>query len=318
MRRKNISPEQKRQVLAQLALGSTPAEVARLAKISTTSVYKIERDAATAALQVQGGQRLETSPLWKVHRDQLMPILLDLRGLGQYALNDDNLIVWYARTDHPWWPISKGHALRYVDGTVSIKLSAEQHPAWGCLKEHLPGHPVWKTLERWKIAGAEDLQARFALLECIIELVESELSLPVIAEMGFAGSDKPAVSLRYAFAIHAQLMAECLGLGHRPYERDAFGTNTFQENPPGNVIYLAGNPAITSEKDAQRKAAIDLFLKAQREWTALPEVQKAGDAYRGCEQAGKEVVGQMDMLDLMLVFPAESRCVSCPQLGLDG
>ena len=317
MRRKNISVEQGKRVLERLAQGSRPDDVACQEKIDISSVYKIRSKANKEATQQKERVRPEDSPLWKEHRDQLMPTLLGLKGIGQFALADDNLINWYARTDNPRWPITQGHGFRLVDGSVSVELAAETKAAWGRLKGHLPEDPVWEALEQWKRAMAADLEARFSLLESILAQVKSPeaeggLGLAVDPEMSWGGSAKPAVSLRYAFAIHAQLMAGYLGLGHRRHQRDDFQEDPFRENPLKAVINLAGIPVISSEDCAQRNAAIEFFLRFQTDSGSLLEVQKAGKAYQIAGRATEEVIRCLDDLDLMLVFPPNSRCKSCP------
>ena len=46
------------------------------------------------------------------HRNELMPALLDVSGIGQLAVHDYDLAVWYFKPDDPCWPIAKGKVCR--------------------------------------------------------------------------------------------------------------------------------------------------------------------------------------------------------------
>lgn len=245
------------------------------------------------------------------HRDQLMPILLDLRGIGQLALHDQDLAIWFSRPADPCWPIAKGRACRDINNQVTVELRAEGQLVWQCLQQHLVDDPVWTTIDRWKEATAEDLRSRLSLLRILIDLIkmpESErgMGLPVVERMNYEGSAEAAASLYAVMDLHGQVMSRALNLRHAMHPREAF----IVERP--GVIFLAGQPAVSSQDPQQLDRAVDFLIRTREEGALMPEAQVAAAAYRMAEQAAEEVKGHLERLELMLVFPEGSACEMCP------
>jgi hypothetical protein len=107
------------------------------------------------------------------HRQDLMPALLDLYGLGVFPLQHEDLATWYSKPEIPCWPITKGQVYREADGSLTVRLDVERKREWLYLKQHLPEDPVWAGIEGWKQAMARDLAMRLSLLGVIIHLIEN-------------------------------------------------------------------------------------------------------------------------------------------------
>lgn len=243
-----------------------------------------------------------------------MAPFLNLQGIEPFSLHNFDLATWYSRPEDPSWPIAKGRTYREPDGSLTVKLDAEDKLEWKYLQQHLPGDPVWAAIDIWEEAMAQALSGGLSLLETTIQHIqrppeEGGLGLPVDLKMPYWGGDKPAVGLAYAFALYDQVISRSLGLNHGSITRGAFafiggleGTNTLQ---------LANGPAIKYSDEGQREEAIEFFLKAQGEWVALPEARAAAEAYRKADQATGEVKGHIDRLRLAVAFPPGSVCDAC-------
>ena len=137
------------------------------------------------------------------HRNELMPALLDVSGIGQLAVHDYDLAVWYFKPDDPCWPIAKGKVCRNRARVLTVELDSEEMLEWNYLKQHLDGDPVWDAVNVWKQAMADDISARLKLLQVMIERVqrpqeEGGVGLPVHQKVGDSETSEPAVSGYFA------------------------------------------------------------------------------------------------------------------------
>jgi hypothetical protein len=260
--------------------------------------------------EITAGSAITLPSLLDRHWQVLIPTLLDLRGIGQLALADIDLAIWYSRPHEPRWPIAKGEACRDAAGKVTVELSAEGKIAWRCLKQHLADDGVWNVIEDCRKAIAGDLASRLALLDAIIQHIEKPVGeggtgLPVINDMGPMGSPKPAVSLQCAMDTHHQVMARSLELPLAMHPKEAY----CKEHP--GVVSVASQPFISSPNPAQLEAAVECLWKAQMDWASLAEAKIAAEAYRAAEQATEEVKRQLERLALALTIPRGSSCEGC-------
>ena len=219
MRRKNVTSEQKGEVLELLRSESSVRRVARKAGLSLSTVYKIRRGDTKP--------RDGDSQLLQRHRDDLMPVLIDLRGIEPLGIHNYDLAVWYSRPDDQCWPIAKGQVCRDLEGTLTVSLDSEDKLEWRYLQQHYTGDPVWAAGEVWKTAMAQDVEARLSLSDVVIRRIqkakeEKGLGWPVDVKMSYQGGDERTVGLAYAFALYDQVFSGALGLKHGPVTDGAF------------------------------------------------------------------------------------------------
>ena len=238
-----------------------------------------------------------------------MEPLLDLRGIGQLSVHDNDLAVWYSRPADPQWPIAKGRVIRDANGSLAIRLDVEEKLEWRYLHQHLPDDQIWPAIVFWKQAIAHDLAARTDLLREVVSHIERGLGLPIDMSMPHSGGERPAVGLAYAFALYDQLLSRSLGLRHGPVTRDAFRFISGLEET--NTLHLANGPAIKYSDKDQKDVAIEFILKAQEGLGDLPKAKPTADAYGEAERATREVKKHVERLRLAVGFPTGSVCDAC-------
>lgn len=249
------------------------------------------------------------------HWSDLMPILVELRGIEPFPVHDYDLVRWHHRIDVPCWPITKGQICRAPDSELIVRLDAEGKLEWTCLQQHLPGDPVWSSLIRWKQTMAEDVAARLILLETVKQLVQSPsedggLGWLVIEEtgptfLGLAQKQPPAVSMYYPFRLYDQVLSRSQELTLRGYEKKDL--ITIDEHG----VELGGHPLLYATERAQREEAISFFLESQESLVSLPEARAAALAYRRTTEQTATLIRELDRLRLTPGFPPGSKCEVC-------
>lgn len=243
------------------------------------------------------------------HRRTLLAPLLDLKEVQPMGMHDYDLAIWHSRSNLSSWPLAKGQVCRSPSRTLEVRLDIESRMEYRYLRQHLPDDLIWSALEAFRQMMAHDIAARLTLLEKVTALVERPeaeggTGLTVIPDLDF-GTEKEAVSSYYVFTIHDQVLSRCLGLNHAAKERREFS----REAP--NLTRLGSYTVISGPDEGRHTRLIELLLKAQEEWTDLPEAGAAAEAYRLAEAATSEVRQQLDRLRLAVGFPTGSRCQGC-------
>ena len=306
LRRKNITPVERQNILKLLDGGMTPQEVAEEAKRSPSSIYKIENGWKASS------RKQAPKDDWEV----LMPAMLALENARLLDLHDLDLATFYSRPKEPSWPIDQGRMWRLGNREIAVSLNAEEKLEWTYLRQHLKGDQVWPALEDLKKAMGQDLTTRVELLEAVIQKVASSpkdggLGWPVIAETGplflsmtnIQGTS--AVSLYFVFRLFDQVISRSLELPVVGYQRSNFSVVDSRH------VDLGGHAVARGITPEQQEASIEYFLTAQDGLRMLPQAQSASGAYRGAESAAKVVKGHIERLRLTLGFPAGSVCDGC-------
>ena len=246
------------------------------------------------------------------HRPTLLAPLLELKAVQPLGMRDYDLAIWHGRPKESCWPLVKGQVCRSPSGTLEVSLDIESRLEYRYLRQHLPHDQIWSALESFKRAMAVDIEARLVLLHQITKLVERPeaeggTGLSVVPDLDF-GTEKEVVSAYYVFTIHDQVLSRCLGLNHAAKER-----REFSRQAP-NLTRLGSYTVISGPDEKRHEELVELLLKAQKEWTRLPEAGAAAEAYRRAEAAAAEVRQQVDRLRLAVGFPPGSRCDGCDPL----
>ena len=245
------------------------------------------------------------------HRSTLLAPLLELKGIGSFALHDHDPAYWYGHPSDRHWPIAQGR-VEWRDGAVVVILNAEEGVAWPYLQQHLPGDPVWGAIEGCKDAIARDVQSRLALLEVVIKRlekpeVEDGLGTSVVADFK-SDPNGDAVSFSYAFVIADEALSKALGLAHTPTSEQAF------EPWRDGLVHLAGRPVIRARDEASARIAVRFLIEAQATYGELPEATAAAADYRRAEKAADELKRHVERLRLTPAFRLGTTCDLCRDL----
>ncbi len=284
-------------------------------KVDRTTVSRIRIGAGLAKSTTRKPVAGSLSPVpsdyaFDRHRAQLIEAVLSVRGIEPMALHHYDLAVWWSNPQERFWPIPKGHAYQNEDEGVSVTLEAEKRLEWNYLRQHLLDDPMWKAVEAMKNSIGDDLAARMALLEEVVRRVELPVvdggtGLPLLSEIRYDGTPHPAVSLHYAFDVFDQVLSQALNLRQAPHPRESF-----DEEVKG-VTQLAGQRMVSSADPEHHSAAIDVAIRASREWKAMPEAEVAAKCYRSAEERTALVNSHVDRINLMVRLPSGTTCEGC-------
>ena len=250
------------------------------------------------------------------HHEMVLAPLTNLTGIEPFALQDPDLMNFYARPNIPYWPIPKGWIWRDADGHLTAHLrcehdcqiSCEDDPAWFCLCQHLEDEPLGKTIEESKRAIEDDLSDRLELLAFLQERADRPeavggTGLRLIPDMQRIGDGSQwGYGPYFLFTILHQGMYRGLKLPPAPKRREEF-----QLESPGTV-QLGGHPVVQAADTAVADRAIEWLLRMQDEVVEWPETLAALESYRRALAGCRNIQRQMQRLRLEAGLPVGSRC----------
>jgi hypothetical protein len=244
------------------------------------------------------------------HWERLSPVILDLKGIGQFPDHVFDLGIWFSRPHVLNWPVPKGRMWREQDGSFRLRLDAEDSVEWKYLEQHLENTTLWEAIDEFHIAMALDTEARFKLLERIKYLVqlpieEGGTGLVVVDHIGYGDEAEPKAGLYYVFTIYDQVLSQAVELPLQVKE-----PREFLLEPP-NRVQLGDHRVLCGPDPDQLQAAVDWLLKAQQELVQLSETKSAAEAYSRANRAAQEVTREIDEIRLRGKFPEGSRCRIC-------
>ena len=148
IRRKNIRPKQREEVMRLLAQGEKPGQVASITKISTSSVYKIQRDAACS----------------DTHQEELQDLINAWVQQLKWPSPENFPEAWgdvgtYCRGDFCWEvfdeEVDTGYPLLETVSKVEFYPDIEEVPKFKMVREHLKNHVIMRLYEQWKTMGRQ-------------------------------------------------------------------------------------------------------------------------------------------------------------------
>ena len=244
------------------------------------------------------------------HWHLLVGALDALMGIQAPSPNDSDLVTWWSRPSDPSWPVSKGRAWREEDLGVRVELEVKHGVEWPLLRQHIPSDALWHAVEDAEEAMAQDISARLKCLDSIKDRIgmpknRGGIGLPVGADLGFTAVVRPEVTIYFVFALFVQAIAGALGSPQGGMTREQFRS----ESP--DALHLGGIPVVRSRDEANRRHAVEFFLKEQQQVAGWDEVKASANAYLAAESATDEVHRCLDRIRLMPSYPPGSECDLC-------
>ena len=208
------------------------------------------------------------------------------------------------RLRYPWSSLRHGRSRvsRGKDGRILVHLDAEETLGWEHVQEHLSSDQLLDILAGWKVAMAEDVEARSSLFQLLMEKAESETGLPV--EKGLADVDNkhPYLHAYLVAALYDQITSTAVGRPRTPLGREQF------VEEPGRV-YLRGFLVIEEAAGEQVQKAIRFLLEAQRSYGNSDHAKAMSAAYEVANARAAELKRSTRRIELAVEVPG--KCQQC-------
>ncbi len=189
-------------------------------------------------------------------------------------------------------------------GETNVSLKLEEDPRFRGLKEHFPGHKVWRLLEEWK-GKVELIHGQLpALRRWVIDYVEESGSTDLCTE-------------RFAPTIVSNVVEDVyFGRSVSDFYRTSL-ENEYEISRDGSlwlvrwkrvgVQYLIGTSGKQEEVEALKRRHIEL----REELRDAPALQVVVDDYRQLIQIRDALSRELDQFAHMAGFPRDKRCRLC-------
>ncbi len=241
----------------------------------------------------------------KKHHDTLLAVLDSFQEISVFPASGEVLEKWLSRPDEPKCPIAQGHICRDGGNDLVVKLFMDDQLEWEYLQQHLTGDPVWKAIEDWKSAMAEDIMARSKLYKALSRQVVSGTGLEIVDNIFEGGDDRAVLGPYYLLTLYDQVFSRAVDIRLAPKQRQEFVVK-----PNGEINLFAYVIALLTEVESAEDI-INFLLDAQMKLTKLPSARSAKAAYHQAEECTSRLKRELKRILLAPGLPPDSRCDGC-------